>query len=360
MLQNNGLLNGSQVFEPKLSVYLKWKRWLRPFIAEYLGTAMMLMIGTGVNCQVVLDADQKVSSSLKGDFLSISIGWGTAVMLGVYLSGGISGGHLNPCVTISLAVFQRFPWKGVIPYVIAQVFGAFTGSLITQTIYAHALDIYEGAKGLRTINGPTATGGLFFTTPQPYMSHANCFFQEFLDATILLLMVFALGDRQNVPTPNGTNPMIFMWVIIGIGASFGAQTGSAINPARDSGPRLMAWIFGYSSSVWTDGNFYWLWSPWLATCSGGIFGGFLYDFFLYDRIDSPFNRLATSSIQQNQTQSNLQLDHQTNSLNTSETVSKTSEARSRDSDATLGGRREIRNSTDFKLEIKPADKETYS
>ncbi|KAH9823092.1 putative aquaglyceroporin [Melampsora americana] len=279
----------------EMNAYLRWKLRLRPYVAEFLGSTLMLTIGTGVCSQVTLDMDEAISSTLKGNYLSISLGWGTAVMLGVYLSGGISGGHLNPAVTLSLAVFRGFPWKRVLPYIIAQILGAFTGSVIVQLAYAEALDLYEGGKGIRTTQGPRSTAGLFVTTPEPYMTAGACFYQEFLDTAILLIMVFALGDRKNIPTPSGINPLIFMWVIFAIGVSLGSQTGYAMNPARDFGPRLMTWIFGYGSSVWTDGNYYWFWTPWLATCSGAVFGGFLYDFLLYDGEDSLFNHFPTTS-----------------------------------------------------------------
>lgn len=277
-----------------LSIF-RWKLTLRPYVAEFLGTALMITIGTGVDSQVTLNMDEAVSSTLKGSYLCMPLGWATATMLGVYVAGGISGGHLSPAVTLTLAILRCFPWKRVLPYIIAQILGAFTGSVIVQLVYAEALDLYEGGKGIRTTQGPKSTAGLFISTPKPYMTAGACFYQEFLDTAILLIMVFALGDRKNVPTPSGINPMIFMWVIFAIGVSLGSQTGYTMSPARDLGPRLMLWIFGYGSSVWTERNYYWFWTSWLATCSGAIFGGFLYDFLLYDGEDSFLNQFPTTS-----------------------------------------------------------------
>lgn len=262
---------------------------MRPSLAEFFATALMMIIGTGVNNQVFLNSSESVSSSKRGEYLSISIGWGAGVMIAIYLSGGISGGHLNPVVTICLAVYRGFPWPRVLPYCLAQIFGAFVGSSLVQIAYAEALDLYEGGEGLRTAIGPNSTGNFFFTSPAAYLSNAGSFYQEFLDTAILVLMVFALADRSNTAVPSHINPLAFMWLVVGIGASLGCQTGYAMNPARDFGPRLMATVFGYQSDIWTTRHSYWVWNPCVATLAGGLFGGFLYDFFLYEGSDSPLN-----------------------------------------------------------------------
>ncbi|KAH9816733.1 aquaporin-like protein [Melampsora americana] len=248
----------------------------REYAAEFLGTCVMMIFGNGVSNQVILNSSPLVSSAEKGNYHSITLGWGIGVFCGVYVAGGISGAHLNPAVTISLAVFRGFSWKKVIPYWVSQILGAFVGSVIIQAVYYNAINLYEGGISIRTVSTTTSTAALFFPEPATYMS--------------------AVNDRQNTPPPQGTNPFVLLWVVIGLGTSLGSQTAYVTNPARDFGPRLMATIFGYGSEVWSLRHMYWLWVPWLATCSGALFGSFVYDLLLYTGRDSPLNRLRKPRI----------------------------------------------------------------
>ncbi|EGG04320.1 uncharacterized protein MELLADRAFT_117123 [Melampsora larici-populina 98AG31] len=280
--------------EPLRSVprnsYQNFKLATREFAAEFLGTCILILFGNGVNNQVTLNSSRAVSGTDKGDYLSISFGWGIGVMIGVYVAGRASNGHLNPAVTLSMASFRGFSWKKVLPYWVAQVLGAWLGATLVQAIYSEALNLYEGAKSLRTLTGPRSTGALFFTSPAEYMSDVNCFFQEFLNTAILLLVILAINDRKHSPSPDGMNPFILLWVIVGLGACLGSQTAYAMNPARDFGPRIMASCFGYGTEVWSFKHFYWIWTPWIATCGGGLFGSLVYDLFIYTGSDSPLNQ----------------------------------------------------------------------
>src|SRR5918998_859194 len=116
----------------------------REAAAEFLGTFILIMFGVGVVAQTVL------SRGANGSFLAINIGWGLAVMLGVYASGGVSGAHLNPAVTIALAARRGFPWAKVPPYVIAQIAGAFVGAAVVYLTYREALSAFDG--GMRQID----------------------------------------------------------------------------------------------------------------------------------------------------------------------------------------------------------------
>src|SRR5205807_8844103 len=109
------------------------KMTLRESAAEFFGTFVLIMFGVGVVAQVVL------SGRTAGDYLSINIGWGLAVTMGVYVASGVSGAHLNPAVTVALAAFRGFPWRKVMPYVVAQVAGAFAASAVVFATYAEAL-----------------------------------------------------------------------------------------------------------------------------------------------------------------------------------------------------------------------------
>src|SRR5918996_4093550 len=134
----------------------------REAAAEFLGTFILIMFGVGVVAQTVL------SQGANGSFLAINIGWGLAVMLGVYAAGGVSGAHLNPAVTLALALTRGFAWSKVAPYTIAQVAGAFVASAVVYLTYHDAFNAFDG--GVRQIAGEQGTAGIFATYPQPFLT----------------------------------------------------------------------------------------------------------------------------------------------------------------------------------------------
>jgi len=274
--------------EEKPNPLARFRHFIREPAAEFLGTCLLLMFGNGVNNQFFLSADPNVSAVQRGTYLSVSFSWGIGVMVGVYVAGGISGGHLNPAVTLALAMYRKFSWKKVIPFWIAQILGAMTGSALVHLLYFRAVDIFEG--GLRTVTGPTSTANLYTTFKLPYVSIAQGFFNEFLDTAILIIVVFAIGDSNNTPPPDGVNPLVLLSLITGIGAALGSQTAYAINPARDLGPRLMLWMSGYGTSLWTVDDWYWITTPICATLTGGLAGGLIYDLLIYTGSESPLNQ----------------------------------------------------------------------
>jgi aquaglyceroporin related protein len=263
--------------------WAKIRELIREPAAEMLGTMILTLFGTAGNCQVVLSANTGVASSPQGDYLSLAIGWACGVGLGAWVCGGISGGHVNPVITVCSAIFRGFPWRKVPGYVLGQLIGAWAGAIIVFGNYFHAIDIVEG-KGIRTLK----TGSLFGTFALEYMPSANCFFDEFIGAFILLLVVFAVTDKRNA-TPAGLVPLIVFITILGIGTCFGMQTGFAINPARDLGPRIMTAMVGYGRQVFNYRSQYWIWSPILGSFCGGLVACFLYDVLVYLGPESPMN-----------------------------------------------------------------------
>jgi len=265
--------------------WAKIRELIREPAAEMLGTMILTLFGTAGNCQVVLSANTGVASSPKGDYLSLAIGWACGVGLGAWISGGVSGGHVNPVITVCSAVYRDFPWRKVPGYILGQLIGAWAGAIIVFGNYFHAIDIVEGGKGVRTLK----TGSLFGTFALDYMPAANCFFDEFIGAFILLLVVFAVTDKRN-GVPGGFVPLVVFLTILGIGTSFGMQTGFAVNPARDLGPRIMTAMVGYGRQVFNYRSQYWLWSPIIGSFCGGLVACFLYDVFIYLGPESPINK----------------------------------------------------------------------
>jgi MIP family channel proteins len=241
---------------------------MREVLAELLGTTVLLVFGLGVVAQTVL------SRQAAGSMLSINICWGIAVMMGCYVAAGVTGAHLNPAVTIALAVHRRFPWVKVGPYVGAQFAAALVASGLVFVAYHDSLAAFDG--GVRHVTGELGTAGIFATYPQPFTTTAVGFLNEALGTAMLMGVILAITDTRNSPAPNGLTPVVVGLLVVAIGASLGFNTGYAINPARDLGPRLFTSIAGWGSEVFTAANRWW-WVPVVAPCVGAVLGGWAYD-----------------------------------------------------------------------------------
>ncbi|KAF1950879.1 aquaporin [Byssothecium circinans] len=258
---------------------LLWSRVriaLREPFAEFFGTMILVLFGDGSVAQVVL------SGNKSGSYQSIAWCWGIGVMLGVYVAGD-SGGYLNPAVLFCNCFFRQLPWRRFPIYFIAEVLGAFIGSGIVYANYYAAIDSFEGGPGIRTVPpAPKATAGIFCTYPQPFLSNGTQLISEFVASAILMFVIFALTDRSNNGGVKSSKlvPLCLLFLVYGIGAAFGWQTGYAINLARDFGPRLMSYAVGYGPQVWSAGGYY-FWVPMVAPFCGCAFGGLLYDVFIY-------------------------------------------------------------------------------
>lgn len=206
-------------------------------------------------------------------------------MLGIYV-GGKSGGHLNPAVTLANCIFRKHPWRKFPVYFIAQLLGAMAGAAVVYGNYKSAIDVFEGGAGIRTVGLETSTAGIFCTYPQAFLSKTGQFFSEFIATTILQMVIFALCDTNNIGA-GPLMPLIMFFVIFGLGATFGWETGYAMNLARDFGPRLVSYMLGYGHEVWSAGDYY-FWIPMVVPFLGCTFGGFLYDLVLYTG-ESPVN-----------------------------------------------------------------------
>jgi MIP family channel proteins len=240
----------------------------RELAAECLGTFLLIVFGVGSVAQMVL------SHHTLGTTLSVNISWGLAVMLGAYASAGVSGAHLNPAVSLAFAVFRDFPLRKVVPYAVAQTLGAFLASAVVFLTYREALDTFD--SGLRAISGPTGTAGIWATYPQPYLSIAGGFVDQVVGTALLLIGLFALVDAQNAKLPPYLVPAAAGLLVVVIGATFGMNSGYAINPARDFGPRLFTAVAGWGGDVFRAGNAWW-WVPIVAPLLGALLGAFLYD-----------------------------------------------------------------------------------
>ena len=241
----------------------------REAAAEFLGTFILIVFGVAVVAQVVLSGQEA------GKYLSINLGWGLAVTMGVYAAAGVSGAHINPAVTLSLAVHRRFPWRKVLPYCAAQLAGAFVASAVVYGTYREALDHFD--SGIRQVTGERATAGIWATYPQEFLStFPGGLADQVVGTALLVAMIFALGDRRNLAPQENFAPVVVGAVVLLIGMTFGYNSGYAINPARDFGPRCFTAVAGWGAEVFRAGNSWW-WVPIVGPCLGGVLGGYVYD-----------------------------------------------------------------------------------
>jgi MIP family channel proteins len=240
----------------------------REAAAEFLGTFILIVFGAGVVAQVVL------SGGTHGGYLSINLAWGIAVTMGVYVAGTVSGGQLNPAVTLAAAIHRGFPWRKVPAYVAAQVAGAFAASAVVLLTYREAFDQFDG--GLRQVVGEKGTAGIFATYPQPFLSTAGGLVDQVVGTALLMLVIFALTDKQNLAPESTLTPVLVGALVVVLGTTFGFNAGYAINPARDLGPRLFTAVAGWGPDVFRAGNHWW-WVPIVGPCVGAVLGGWIYD-----------------------------------------------------------------------------------
>ncbi|TSK72101.1 Aquaporin-7 [Bagarius yarrelli] len=247
------------------------KKHVRLALAETLSTFVMMVFGLGSVAQVV------TGGGVFGDYLSINLGFGLGVAMGVHAGGKVSGAHMNAAVTFTMCVFSRLSWKMLPLYVVSQLLGSFIAAGTVFTLYYDSIDHYCG--GNFTVLGPKATAGIFATYPAPYLSIQAGFLDQVLGTAMLLFCVMALSDKKNQPAPAGGEPMALGALVLLIGVSMGSNSGYAINPTRDLGPRVFTAIAGWGLEVFRAGNNWW-WVPLVAPLVGGVTGALIYKTFV--------------------------------------------------------------------------------
>ena len=225
-------------------------------LAEFLGTAMLILLGDGVVANVTLN-----KSGMKGaGSIQITLAWGLAVLMPVVCYGAVSGAHFNPAVSVGLAIAGKFDWALVVPYIIAQILGGCFGGIV---VYLFFKDQFDATDDQAT------KLGVFSTAPSVRHTVVN-FFCEVV-ATFVLVYVI-LMNRDSGAAISGVANLFTFGLIVSIGMSLGGTTGYAINPARDAGPRLAHMIvLPKENHNWSYG-----WIPAIAPVCGGALAALLY------------------------------------------------------------------------------------
>jgi glycerol uptake facilitator protein len=238
------------------------------FKAELLGTLVLILFGCGVVAMVTLFPSTPAipGEVVKGGYTNVCLAWGLAVVMGIYVSGTVSGAHLNPAVTVALAATGRFPWSKVGHYLLGQMLGAFGGAALVFAVYH--------APWMQFDPQLEKTAGVFATFPA-----APGFWPGFLDQVIgtalLVGLILAIGDKLNNPLGAPYAPLSVGLLVVAIGMSFGGMHGYAINPARDLGPRLFTVVAGFKNHG-LIGSTVWI-VPVIGPLVGGVLGAFVYD-----------------------------------------------------------------------------------
>jgi glycerol uptake facilitator protein len=241
------------------------------FLAEFIGTTILMLLGVGVNANTSL---KNTIGSENSNWVLVSMAWGLSVFVAVFITGQFSGAHLNPAVTIGLATIGKFSWSLVPTYIFIQLLGAIFGSWLAYLVY---IDHYRATDNEDTVRGSFCTGPAI-------KNYKNNFFSEAVATFILVFGIFYIVEPnleiQGEVVNFGLGALaalpvgILVWVI---GMTLGGTTGFAINPARDFGPRLV-----YSLLPRKNKNADWSysWIPVFGPFSGAIIAGLLYNFIM--------------------------------------------------------------------------------
>ncbi|XP_073433282.1 aquaporin-3-like [Dendrobates tinctorius] len=242
--------------------------YVRCGLAEFLGTAILILFGCGSVAQMEL------SGFAKAQFLSVNMAFGFAVTAGSYVCAGISGAHLNPAVSFSMYLLKKMTCELMIVYFVAQFLGSFFGASLVFVLYFDALHVYSG--GNWTVYGPQATAGIFASYPSEHLSVANGFSDQVIATAALMICLLAIIDEKNNAAPRGLQPFVIGLIVLLVGLSMGFNCGYPINPARDLAPRFFTALAGWGAEVFRAGGHWW-WVPVVGPMVGGVIGSFIYD-----------------------------------------------------------------------------------
>jgi glycerol uptake facilitator protein len=249
------------------------------FLGELVGTFILTFFGCGV-------VAASVTTGAQSGVFQVAIVWGLGVALAIYSTAALSGAHLNPAVTISLAVHQRFPVSRVLPYIVAQLSGAFLAASTVFVFFADALSIHEAAngltRGLAGSEGSAMVFGEFFPNPggkplaeaKAIVTHLRAFGIEVIATAVLMLVILAVTDERNKERPAHHAPVLIGLTVTLLISICGPLTMACFNPARDLGPRLFSAVAGWGSVPFTANGIGWLTVYIVAPVLGAVLGGF--------------------------------------------------------------------------------------
>lgn len=248
----------------------------REFLGELLGTFVMVLFGIGsVAVAVLFNGYQSI--------LQIAIAWGISVMLAIYLTRHLSNAHLNPAVTIAMIVSKRMPLKKLLPYISAQVLGAFVAGLVLFLLFNPSITAFETSNEI--VRGSAESWqtakmfGEFYSVPggAAVVSLPLAMIAEGFGTFLLMLFIFGFTEGSNIGRPHDSLAPVFIGLTVTIIICLIAHlTQAGINPARDFGPRMVAYLMGWGDAAFPDKSFGFFWVYILAPCLGSSFAAFFF------------------------------------------------------------------------------------
>lgn len=291
----------------------KWSSFkyqhMKEFFGEFLGTMIMMMFGTAVNCQRKLSQQNQINKfnqiiqlnnmesdqiamlqylatpDVAGNFATVAFGWAAAVVMGYFAAGGsaISGAHLNPAITVSNFVYRGFPWRKLGVYFMGQYLGSYIGTLLILWYYREVIEhVYPNWHLEESVLA------MFSVVPLDYLSTSRQIIAEFLIGAMLQCGIFSLTDPYTCLSTDLFPMMLFILMFI-LNAAGAYQTGAVLNPARDMGPRLALLTIGMDKDVIFNTHHHFFWVPMVVPFVGSFTGGLVYDFCIYQGHESPLN-----------------------------------------------------------------------
>jgi glycerol uptake facilitator protein len=252
------------------------------FLGEVIGTAILILFGAGVCAAVTL----RFSKARASGWIVIAFGWGFAVLAGAYTAAPLSGGHLNPAVTVGVAV-DTGTWDKVWVYLLGQMVGAMLGAVLAYLVYLAQFqaNVHKEGTTQGTANEPTPTLGIFSTIPEIRNPVANLI-TEIIATIALVLPILAFGRNTGIGIGqipgeeagvygSGISVLLVSFLVVGIGLSLGGPTGYAINPARDLGPRIVHTFLPIPNKGTSDWGYAWI--PVVGPLVGGVLAGLVYN-----------------------------------------------------------------------------------
>lgn len=257
-------------------------------LSEFLGTFVLVAFGCGAVAVALAGlpgSGRQTDAFGAANWLIVAWGWGFGVVFGVYVAGGVSGAHINPAVTLAFAVRRGFSWLKVVPYWFAQTAGGFAAAALVYATYYPAIAAYDQAQHIASRTKSLDTFSIFATFPAKYFAGSpwGPLLDQVVGTALLVLLIAAIIDNRNLGPLSNMFPFLIGLVVVAIGMTFGTNAGYAINPARDFGPRLLAWLQGWGELAF-PGSYetfsgYW-WIPIVGPLVGGVVGILVYDLFI--------------------------------------------------------------------------------
>ncbi|XP_076305267.1 aquaporin-9-like [Tachypleus tridentatus] len=243
---------------------------IRQCLAEFIGTLLLVLFGDSILAVAVLGKIGSIGA------VAVPLGWGLGLMIGIAVSGGVSGGHLNPAITVAFATVGKFKWKKIPAFIASQYLGGFIAAALVFFVYEGAFENFDG--GYRSVTGENATAHIFATYPQEFVNTRNGFFDQVVGTFLLMIAISAIIDDKNMNIAQGLQPLLIGLSLTAVICCFGFNCQASLNPARDLSPRIFTAMAGWGVDVFSFRNYNWFWVPVIGPHIGAILGVWIYRF----------------------------------------------------------------------------------